>query len=834
MDGEPRNAASTAYRGDGAVPVQRSRSLRRLLSGKNGSPAPITSSPTSMYPSTPNFPAAPRPQQLANAQRQRDMEQDSRTQRSASNDSYHSNRNPSSYTGNKRPMPSEAARLRSLNTSHQSPTYPESPLYQQEMAPPRENFSRPRQASTNRSGDPPRTAPSSGSTMPQQSRGGASATRPGFGRDRGFSESPATMATSPASSHSLRNAYSIPELSATERQQNGPGNLGNSRNGLRFRDNSPNPDLRPNFARASNDEEVRESLRSIQTSGTGTTSATWDTPTSSVFLDTARSSVLSKASSARSVNGRDQIDDFLDMYESGFGESEAETEDELRQNRPATSRSIQSEMGNQQSIPELDGLDLAVPKLQHMIIRDSADMFRTATAYVDPFNADAQNDNGSNQNQPVPGISRQPSGRGVIGAQYSKFDDTRDHYGFKKKSLHVPLDVYEAWNRQYTVYLARRRRKWVDIMKANGLGSEDPIRFPPKSHKMKRCVRKGIPPDWRGEAWFFYSGGHAILAKHPGVYDDLVRRSANGDLSPTDEELIERDLHRTFPDNIMFKPDPVVIPSFLLTGPDAMTPPDPAAVTETPMLKSLRRVLQATAIYNPKIGYCQSLNFLAGLLLLFMCEERAFWMLDLITKEYLPNTHEVNLEGANVDLGVLMMGVQESMPAVWAKIGGELDGSSGASQRGVPFDLPPITLCCTAWFMSCFIGTLPIETTLRVWDSFFFEGSKTLFRIALAVFKVGETEIRAVNDPMEVFQVVQTIPRRLVDANALMEACYRRRNGFGHVTQDTIDARRAERRQIYADNRAEKAGERERERPTSKRSNLSKTSNRFFSIRGKK
>lgn len=670
--------------------------------------------------------------------------------------------------------------------------------------------------------------------MPQQSRGGASATRPGFGRDRGFSESPATMATSPASSHSLRNAYSIPELSATERQQNGPGNLGNSRNGLRFRDNSPNPDLRPNFARASNDEEVRESLRSIQTSGTGTTSATWDTPTSSVFLDTARSSVLSKASSARSVNGRDQIDDFLDMYESGFGESEAETEDELRQNRPATSRSIQSEMGNQQSIPELDGLDLAIPKLQHMIIRDSADMFRTATAYVDPFNADAQNDNGSNQNQPVPGISRQPSGRGVIGAQYSKFDDTRDHYGFKKKSLHVPLDVYEAWNRQYTVYLARRRRKWVDIMKANGLGSEDPIRFPPKSHKMKRCVRKGIPPDWRGEAWFFYSGGHAILAKHPGVYDDLVRRSANGDLSPTDEELIERDLHRTFPDNIMFKPDPVVIPSFLLTGPDAMTPPDPAAVTETPMLKSLRRVLQATAIYNPKIGYCQSLNFLAGLLLLFMCEERAFWMLDLITKEYLPNTHEVNLEGANVDLGVLMMGVQESMPAVWAKIGGELDGSSGASQRGVPFDLPPITLCCTAWFMSCFIGTLPIETTLRVWDSFFFEGSKTLFRIALAVFKVGETEIRAVNDPMEVFQVVQTIPRRLVDANALMEACYRRRNGFGHVTQDTIDARRAERRQIYADNRAEKAGERERERPTSKRSNLSKTSNRFFSIRGKK
>jgi hypothetical protein len=103
--------------------------------------------------------------------------------------------------------------------------------------------------------------------------------------------------------------------------------------------------------------------------------------------------------------------------------------------------------------------------------------------------------------------------------------------------------------------------------------------------------------------------------------------------------------------------------------------------------------------------------------------------------------------------------------------------------------------------MSCFIGTLPIETVLRVWDSFFFEGSKTLFRVSLAIFKVGESQIRAVSDPMEIFQVVQTIPRRLVDASALMEACFKRRNGFGHLSQETIDARRRERRKLYAEER---------------------------------
>jgi len=51
----------------------------------------------------------------------------------------------------------------------------------------------------------------------------------------------------------------------------------------------------------------------------------------------------------------------------------------------------------------------------------------------------------------------------------------------------------------------------------------------------------------------------------------------------------------------------------------------------------------------PRIGYCQSLNFLAGLLLLFLPEEKAFWMLYIMTQTHLPRTHEMNLEGSSVD-----------------------------------------------------------------------------------------------------------------------------------------------------------------------------------------
>ncbi|RCI10223.1 hypothetical protein L249_8720 [Ophiocordyceps polyrhachis-furcata BCC 54312] len=377
---------------------------------------------------------------------------------------------------------------------------------------------------------------------------------------------------------------------------------------------------------------------------------------------------------------------------------------------------------------------------------------------------------------------------------------SRDRYGFKKQNQSITREQYDAWNKDYTQYLARRHKKWVAYLAECGLMTDRPIRFPPPSAKTKRFVRKGIPPDWRGAAWFYYAGGPAILARHSGLYEKLLEREAK----PVDVEAIERDLHRTFPDNIQFQSSPPSCPPDHSNGP---------STDEPPIVSSLRRVLHAFAVYNPRIGYCQSLNFLAGLLLLFVeTEEQCFWLLNVITIIYLPGTHEMSLEGSKVDLGVLMTELRDTMPAVWDKIGGELEAGSRAAAGGKAARkarptlwrrdqprlsterLPPITLCMTAWFMSCYIGTLPMETTLRVWDVFFYEGSKTLFRIALAIFKSGEAEIKAVSDPMEMFGVVQALPRRMLDANGLMETCFKRRNGFGHLSQDAIDERRQERR----------------------------------------
>lgn len=379
---------------------------------------------------------------------------------------------------------------------------------------------------------------------------------------------------------------------------------------------------------------------------------------------------------------------------------------------------------------------------------------------------------------------------------------SRDRYGFKKATQYINVEQYDEWNEGYSEYLDRRKGKWMLLMKQYGLQTENPLRFPPKTEKVKRYLRKGVPPEWRGAAWWWYAGGPAKLVQNSGLYWSLMERVNKGELSDSDREHIERDLNRTFPDNIRFKPDaPLKKGSKDKIDIDEKEPPDTAIV------RALRRVLQAFAVHNPNIGYCQSLNFLAGLLLLFMNddEEKAFTMLNIITTNHLPGTHAKVLE-ANVDIGVLMTLIKETMPSIWGKIDDNADDAKLNNPSGSLSRLPTVSLATTAWFMSCFIGNLPIETVLRVWDVFFYEGSKTLFRIALTIFKIGEEDIRAVAEHMEIFQLVQTIPRRLLDANGLMEACYKRRNGFGHVSQDTIERSRLERRKLLADERARKMG----------------------------
>lgn len=544
----------------------------------------------------------------------------------------------------------------------------------------------------------------------------------------------------------------------------------------------------------------------------------WTTSSSNFHSGTERSSVLTRSSSVSELSrhrltgmtteeGGMSVEDAIGMYARGFHD-DSEVEDTLSHADEGHAPRHLSQAAARIPTPESNTKDKVEPITEpddEQGSRESVVSAEAAEAITAPssqtFLLPATNHHVRSSTRIIAGDT-EPRSRSQDYMVEDKIP--RDRYGFKKATQYVTLEQYDAWDKQYTAYVDRRRAKWHLLMSSYGLTRENPYRFPLKTDKVKRYVRKGIPPEWRGAAWWWWAGGPKRLAESRGLYWELVEQINQGELSDSDREHIERDLHRTFPDNIRFRPEKTAQTDSMYSANDRDSSLNPGVSEPTPILNALRRVLQAFAIHNPNIGYCQSLNFLAGLLLLFLDEneEHAFIMLNIITNEYLPGTHGKILE-ANVDIGVLMTGIRESMPQVWTKINDIQDQTSGSAHvTTASARLPTVSLATTSWFMSLFVSNLPIETVLRVWDVLFFEGSKTLFRIALAIFKVGEPEIRAITDQMEIFQVVQGIPRRLLDANLLMETCYKRRNGFGHLSQETIDARRSEGRTAHVNDMA--------------------------------
>ncbi|KAF2852371.1 RabGAP/TBC [Plenodomus tracheiphilus IPT5] len=360
----------------------------------------------------------------------------------------------------------------------------------------------------------------------------------------------------------------------------------------------------------------------------------------------------------------------------------------------------------------------------------------------------------------------------------------RDRYGFKKASDRIKVQDYNAWASKYEEHINRRRTKWHALMQKQGLSTNEPSKFPEMSDKVKRYARKGYPPEWRGAMWWYYSGGqHMIKQKGMvGLYASLAARVKRDELNKDDKDAIERDLDRTFPDNIHFRPEAA---TDLLDG---------ESDDEPALIQDLREVLSCFALNNPNIGYCQSLNFIAGLLLLFLKQdkERAFIMLTIITQNHLPGAHARNL--ANTEVNVLMMLIKDYLPKVWASINDTDLINSGPGSNAHPISKfqrqPTVALSCTSWFMSIFVGVLPIETVLRVWDAFLYEGPRALYRYALAIFKLGESEIRKYQPgDGELYMTVQNLPRTCLDINTLHDLAFVKK-GFGNLSQSVIDEKR--------------------------------------------
>jgi len=197
----------------------------------------------------------------------------------------------------------------------------------------------------------------------------------------------------------------------------------------------------------------------------------------------------------------------------------------------------------------------------------------------------------------------------------------------------------------------------------------------------------------RAARWRRFADDANLGGPPPGLYDRLVRSAPT---SGTIAKQIDKDLHRTFGS----------LQGLRVPTPEAM--------------QSLRNVLLAYSLHNPQVGYCQSMNFLAAVLLLIVDEEYSFWCLAAVVERLMPGHFSCCMEMALVDQGVLSHFLRVEDPILVNHLEDLMVAPS---------------LVTTQWLLTCFVGSsLPLRALLRLWDRFFEERHVAcLFRIAAAL-----------------------------------------------------------------------------------------------------
>lgn len=239
-----------------------------------------------------------------------------------------------------------------------------------------------------------------------------------------------------------------------------------------------------------------------------------------------------------------------------------------------------------------------------------------------------------------------------------------------------------------------------------------------------RRLIKGPPPVYRWVAWKV-----ALKLKQrrvPGLYQQL-KTSRDSKFLP----IIQRDLDRTFPMHPLF---------------------GDAKYSEKSQT-ALRNILAAFATYNPRIGYCQGMNFIAGFLLIIsgFREEESFWaFLSIMTSKIDEDLIKVEGVGGFYSEGFPLLKV--------------MDGLFGELLRRT---LPRVKehfaavelseeLWLNKWLSMLFLHHLPMSHCIRVWDYFLAKGTSGILKICVSVLKHLSKKLLG-SDFAESFEILKSL-----------------------------------------------------------------------------
>uniref|UniRef100_A0A3Q0QU30 TBC1 domain family member 2B n=1 Tax=Amphilophus citrinellus TaxID=61819 RepID=A0A3Q0QU30_AMPCI len=261
------------------------------------------------------------------------------------------------------------------------------------------------------------------------------------------------------------------------------------------------------------------------------------------------------------------------------------------------------------------------------------------------------------------------------------------------------------------------------------------------SPELKALIRCGVPHEHRSQVWRWCVFFHVKKFRDqlPADYYETLLNVAREKPNPASKQ-IELDLLRTLPNNKHYS--------------------SPSAGG----IQKLRNVLLAFSWRNPDIGYCQGLNRLAAITLLYLDQEDAFWTLIAIVEVFMPRDYYTKtLLGSQVDQRVFKDLMNEKLPRLHAHF----------EQHKVDFSLITFN-----WFLVVFVDSVVSDILFKIWDAFLFEGPKIIFRFALALFKYKEEEFLKLQDSTAIFKYLRYFTRTILDSRKLMSIAFVDMNPF--------------------------------------------------------
>jgi|SaaInlStandDraft_6_1057023.scaffolds.fasta_scaffold05350_2 TBC1 domain family member 2A len=276
--------------------------------------------------------------------------------------------------------------------------------------------------------------------------------------------------------------------------------------------------------------------------------------------------------------------------------------------------------------------------------------------------------------------------------------------------------------------------------------AEKTLKTKQASTELMELLSEGIPADMRVDCWIMFRGALGSDDAAKSYYLQLLQNV--DDLHVDMVKQIEQDLPRTFPRHPLFKKN---------TG---------------TYVEKLSRVLKSYALRNVEVGYCQSMNFLCGLMLLLMDEHQALMTMANLVESTLQGFYEAHLKGLHVELRVLSHWVDRRIPKLAEHL------TSVHAQ---------LTVFVVQWFICAWTGTLPTETALCCWDAAFALqassiqsspgwGAKDFFlRIAAVLVLSCKDELLEAHSPGEVYRVLKEAGQKWIDPRKLFKEAAQKR-----------------------------------------------------------